>query len=143
VMSTGPVLSSIEPPKRLLIASPRQREQDPRRRAKTPPKRLRDCQAHPIRMDEVTSDSVAAMDAESLKAMYRRWLLEVWGAGRYDVVDELIHVDLVDHNRYEGQPDGRAGDVWAAQMVRLAFPDLRFVPDLVVSDGEFVVGRGR
>jgi predicted ester cyclase len=26
-------------------------------------------------------------------------------------------------------------------MVRRAFPDLRFVPDLVVSDGEFVVGR--
>ena len=63
------------------------------------------------------------------------------GAGRYDIVDELLHVDLVDHNRYEGQPDGRAGDVWAAQMVRRAFPDLRFVPDLVVSDGEYVVGR--
>jgi predicted ester cyclase len=81
------------------------------------------------------------MDAERLKAMYRRWLLEVWGAGRYEVEDELIHVDLVDHNRYEGQPDGRAGDVWAAQMVRRAFPDLQFVPDLVVSDGEYVVGR--
>jgi predicted ester cyclase len=26
-------------------------------------------------------------------------------------------------------------------MVRRAFPDLQFVPDLVVSDGEFVVGR--
>ena len=33
-------------------------------------------------------------------------------------------------NRYEGQPEGRAGDVWAAQMVRRAFPDLLFVPDL-------------
>jgi predicted ester cyclase len=83
----------------------------------------------------------AAMDADDLKAKYRRWLLEVWGAGRYEVDDELLHVDLVDHNRYDGQPDGRAGDVWAAQMVRRAFPDLRFVPDLVVSDGEFVAGR--
>ena len=26
-------------------------------------------------------------------------------------------------------------------MVRRAFPDLRFVPDLVVSDGEYVAGR--
>jgi predicted ester cyclase len=81
------------------------------------------------------------MEAEDLKAMYRRWLLEVWGAGRYEVADELLRVDLVDHNRYEGQPEGRAGDVWAAAMVRRAFPDLRFVPDLVVSDGEYVFGR--
>ncbi len=81
------------------------------------------------------------MDPETLKDMYRRWLLEVWGAGRYEVADELLHVDLVDRNRYEGQPDGRAGDVWAAQMVRRAFPDLQFVPDLVVSDGEYVAGR--
>ena len=81
------------------------------------------------------------MDSETLKGMYRRWLLEVWGAGRYELADQLLHVDLVDHNRYEGQPDGRAGDVWAAQMVRRAFPDLRFVPDLVLSDGEYVAGR--
>jgi predicted ester cyclase len=81
------------------------------------------------------------MDAEDLKAMYRRWLLEVWGAGQYHIADELLRVDLVDHNRLEGQPAGRAGDVWAAQMVRRAFPDLRFVPDLVISDGEYVAGR--
>jgi len=81
------------------------------------------------------------MEAEGLKEMYRRWLLEVWGAGHYEVDDELIHFDLVDHNRYEGQPDGRAGDVWAAQMVRRAFPDLHFVPNLVISDGGYVVGR--
>ncbi len=81
------------------------------------------------------------MDPETLKDMYRRWLLEVWGEGRYEVANELLHIDLVDHNRYEGQPDGRAGDVWAAQMVRRAFPDLQFVPDLVVSDGEYVAGR--
>jgi predicted ester cyclase len=81
------------------------------------------------------------MDTETLKGMYRRWLLEVWGAGRYEVADELLGVDLVDHNRSDGQPPGRAGDVWAAKMVRRAFPDLRFVPDLVVSDGEYVCGR--
>jgi predicted ester cyclase len=81
------------------------------------------------------------MDAEGLKNMYRWWLLEVWGAGRYEVADELLHADLIDHNRLEGQPYGRAGDVWAAEMVRRAFPDLRFVADLVLSDGEYVVGR--
>lgn len=63
------------------------------------------------------------------------------GVGRYEVADELLHADLLDHNRMEGQPDGRAGDVWAADMIRRAFPDLRFVADLVLSDGEYVVGR--
>jgi predicted ester cyclase len=81
------------------------------------------------------------MDAEDLKAMYRRWLLEVWGAGHYEVADELLHVDLLDHNRSDGQPEGRAGDLWAAAMVRRAFPDLSFVADLVMSDGEYVAGR--
>ncbi len=91
-------------------------------------------------MDQIAGRE-SAIDPERLKDMYRRWLLEVWGAGRYEVADELLHAGLVDHNRYEGQPDGRAGDVWAAQMVRRAFPDLRFTPDLVVSDGHYVAGR--
>ncbi len=81
------------------------------------------------------------MDADGLKTMYRRWLLEVWGAGRYEVADEILHPDLLDHNRMDGQPAGRAGDVWAAAMIRRAFPDLRFVADLVLSDGEYVIGR--
>lgn len=68
------------------------------------------------------------MDADALKAMYRRWLLEVWGQGNYSVADELIAEDLVDHNRVPGQPPGRAGDVWMAQMVARPFPTPRSRP---------------
>jgi predicted ester cyclase len=81
------------------------------------------------------------MDADSLKAMYRRWLLEVWGTGDVAVAGEVLADDLVDHNPIPGQPPGRAGDIWAMHMVRKAFPDARFEPDVVVSDGEFVIGR--
>jgi hypothetical protein len=87
--------------------------------------------------------SVGIVDGEDLTTMYRRWLSEVWGAGRYEVADELLHADLVDHNAYEGQPPGRAGDTWAAQMVRRAFPDLVFTADVVLSDGEYVAGSWR
>jgi hypothetical protein len=74
----------------------------------------------------VGSDSVALVNADSFKAMYRRWLLEVWGAGRYAIVDELLHVDLVDHNRTDGQPDGRAGDVGGADgLPRVSRPAVR------------------
>ena len=73
--------------------------------------------------------------------MYRRWLLEVWDQGHYSVADELIAEDLVDHNRVPGQPAGRAGDVWMAKMIRTAFPDAAFQADVVVTDGEYVIGR--
>ena len=81
------------------------------------------------------------MDADALKAMYRRWLLEEWGAGDYSVAEELIADDLLDHNRLPGQPPGRAGDVWMAKMIRTAFPDAAFQADVVIADGDYVTGR--
>ena len=73
--------------------------------------------------------------------LYRRWLTEVWGEGRYEVLAELFADDVVDHNALPGQPPGRAGDEWAARAVRKAFPDLRFTIDVVFADGEWVTGR--
>ncbi len=81
------------------------------------------------------------MDPGKLKAMYLRWLIELWGQGDYALAGELIAEDLVDHNRVPGQPPGRAGDVWMATMVRTAFPDAAFEADVVICDGEYVTGR--
>jgi predicted ester cyclase len=81
------------------------------------------------------------MNASQLEAMYRRWLSEVWGEGRTDVAQELVADDLIDHNPFPGQPAGLAGHLWAVDMIRRAFPDLRFTADVVMSDGQFVTGR--
>jgi predicted ester cyclase len=81
------------------------------------------------------------MDAAQLESIYHRWLAEVWGQGRTDVAAELIACDLIDHNPYPGQPPGLEGHNWAVAMVRKAFPDLSFTPDVVMSDGQFVAGR--
>jgi predicted ester cyclase len=81
------------------------------------------------------------MDAPQLESMYRRWLSQVWGAGRTDVARELIAADLIDHNPYPGQAPGLDGHNQAVTMIRRAFPDLRFTADVVVSDGQFVTGR--
>jgi predicted ester cyclase len=81
------------------------------------------------------------MDAPELESMYRRWLSEVWGHGRTEVARDLLAADLIDHNPLPGQPPGLDGHDWAVAMVRRAFPDLRFTADVVVSDGQFVVGR--
>lgn len=81
------------------------------------------------------------MDTPVLESLYRRWLAEVWGQGRTDVASELMAEDLIDHNPYPGQPAGLEGHNWAVAMVRRAFPDLQFTPDVVVCDGELVAGR--
>jgi predicted ester cyclase len=73
--------------------------------------------------------------------MYQRWLSEVWGNGDEAVARELVHEDLVDHNPLPGQPAGREGELWAARAVRKAFPDLRFVPDVVFEHDDLVTGR--
>jgi predicted ester cyclase len=79
--------------------------------------------------------------ALTLVEMYRRWLFEVWGAGDFGVVDELLAENLIDHNAVPGQPRGRAGDIWAAQSVRTAFPDLVFALDVAFESGDLVTGR--
>jgi steroid delta-isomerase-like uncharacterized protein len=81
------------------------------------------------------------MDTPELESLYRRWLAEVWEEGRTEVASELIAEDVIDHNPYPGQLAGLEGHNWAVAMVRRAFPDLRFTPDVVVCDGQFVAGR--
>lgn len=76
-----------------------------------------------------------------LVELYREWLFAVWGKGDVAVADRIIHPDLVDHNRVPGQPEGRAGDLWAADAVRTAFPDLRFDLDVAFESGDLVTGR--
>jgi predicted ester cyclase len=73
--------------------------------------------------------------------MYKRWLFEVWGKGDPAVAEQLLAADLLDHNRVPGQPAGRAGDLWAANAVRTAFPDLRFTLDVAFEDADLVTGR--
>lgn len=81
------------------------------------------------------------MDADTNKALYRRWLTEIWTAGNYAMADEILAEDLRDHTPMRGQPAGRAGDLWAASTIRAAFPDMRFEIDALVADDEFVAGR--
>jgi predicted ester cyclase len=65
----------------------------------------------------------------------------VWGRGDEALAERLLSEDLVDHNRAPGQPAGRAGDVWAANQVRTAFPDLAFTLDVAFESGDLVTGR--
>ena len=63
------------------------------------------------------------MSAEANRDLYRRWLFEVWGAGDYEVADQVIAADLVVTPRTRasrpGAPatsgprhDGQLAEVW-------------------------------
>src|ERR1022692_1029755 len=81
------------------------------------------------------------METPDLDGMDRRWLAEVWEKGSTEAARELIAEDLVDHNALPGQPPGIEGHLWAVAAIRRAFPDLAFTADVVVSHGDFVIGR--
>jgi hypothetical protein len=74
----------------------------------------------------------------------RRILVEVWGEGKLDVVDELLAPDYVDHAPRGPEPElveGPAGLEAAVRLFRTAFPDLRYTVDLQVVQEDLVATR--
>ena len=83
------------------------------------------------------------MSAEENKATARRFMVESFGGGKPELVDELLDADFV---RYD--PYIEAGEVRGAQTVkdnivwfRNAFPDLDCTVQEQVAEGEKVVSR--
>ena len=84
----------------------------------------------------------ASSHIDSRKALVRRFYEEAWGRGDLDVVDGLFAPDYVRHDLRPGVAEpGPAGQRQIAAAFRAAFPDLRFTVDLMLEDGDFVVGR--
>jgi steroid delta-isomerase-like uncharacterized protein len=82
------------------------------------------------------------MAAEDLKAMVRRELEEVYGAGNFDVVDEIVSSSYVGHDSAIPEPlRGPAAVKDAAAGYRAAFPDLRLTIEEQIVEGETVVTR--
>ena len=80
--------------------------------------------------------------SEDIKAIGRRIPVEVFGQGRYEVVDEIVAPDSVDHGTPPpGMPSGREGLKAIARAMRAAFPDLKNTVDLQVAEGDLVAGK--
>ena len=76
------------------------------------------------------------------EAAYRR-LIEAFGAGREDAIDELMDAAFVDHNPMPGQAPGPAGLKEWLRAARSAFPDLTGTVEDVVVGSDRVAGRVR
>jgi predicted ester cyclase len=76
------------------------------------------------------------------KALIRRFYDEVWDKGNVEVSHEVFHDDYVRHDLRPTPADaGAAGQAKIAASFRRAFPDARWHVDLLLGDGDFVVGR--
>ncbi|MDQ6710208.1 MAG: ester cyclase [Candidatus Dormibacteraeota bacterium] len=80
--------------------------------------------------------------SENIKAIAVRVPLEVFGQGRYEVIDEVVAPDARDHGQMPpGVPPGREGLKVIARTIRAAFPDLKATIELQLADGDLTATR--
>jgi hypothetical protein len=80
--------------------------------------------------------------SEDIKAIGRRISVEVFGQGKFDVVDEVLAPDGREHGEFPpGVPPGREGLKLIARQLRAAFPDLKNTIDLQVAEGDLVATK--
>jgi predicted ester cyclase len=90
--------------------------------------------------DGTPTDSAEAANA----AIGRRILTDVWGAGKLELVDEIVAPDYLDHTPRGPEPAsvrGTAGIKEAVRMFRAAFPDLHYTVDFQIVQGDLVASR--
>jgi steroid delta-isomerase-like uncharacterized protein len=76
------------------------------------------------------------------KALVARFYDQVWDKGNVAVAQEVFADDYVRHDLRPSQAlPGPAGQARIAEDFRRAFPDLRFVVDLMLADGALVAAR--
>lgn len=77
--------------------------------------------------------------SEQNKAVVRRWLEEAFNQGKVQVLDEICADDYVEYDpAYPGGQLRRDGVKQAIPMYRSAFPDIRFVIEDMIAEGDKV-----
>jgi steroid delta-isomerase-like uncharacterized protein len=79
---------------------------------------------------------------EENKALIRRFYEEVWHKGNLAIIDDIFAPDYIRHDLRPGNPPaGPEGQKAIARLFRAAFPDVQTSLDLLVAEGDLVVGR--
>ncbi len=80
------------------------------------------------------------LDTDEKRIVYR-YVTDVWGDGRADLIDDLVAPDVIDHDPFPGQVPGIEGWKQALAMVRDAVPDLTNTIHDMVQEGDLVTIR--
>ena len=75
------------------------------------------------------------------KAVIRRFIDEVLNEKKLGVADEIVAEDFVELDPLPGQRQGREGLKEVLAMMSVAFPDINWVVEEMVGEGEKVVTR--
>ena len=75
------------------------------------------------------------------KAMYRRYIQQVFNEGRVDLLDDLLAPSYVFHEAPPGTLPGADGIKQVVSMFRAAFPDLEITIDDQIAEGDQVCSR--
>ena len=75
------------------------------------------------------------------KTVVNRFVEEVINQGRLDRADDLVVADFVELDPLPGQQPGREGLKEVIAQMRAAFPDIHWVLDEQMAEGEKVVSR--
>jgi steroid delta-isomerase-like uncharacterized protein len=81
------------------------------------------------------------MDTEQNKAIYRRFIQEVFNEGRLDRLDDLLSPSYVFHDAPPGTPEGPEAIRQVVTMFRNAFPDLTITFEDQIAEGDKVCSR--
>jgi steroid delta-isomerase-like uncharacterized protein len=80
------------------------------------------------------------MSLEQNKAVLTRFV-EFINTGKTVIADEVVAPDFLERDPFPGQQPGREGLKAIIFMIRAAFPDLEWVVDEMVAEGEMVASR--
>lgn len=75
------------------------------------------------------------------KAIYRRYIQQVFNEGRVDLLDELLAPSYIFHEAPPGTLPGADGIKQVVSMFRAAFPDLEIIIDDQIAEGDQVCSR--
>jgi steroid delta-isomerase-like uncharacterized protein len=81
------------------------------------------------------------MSSAENRTVVNRFVEEVINQGRLEQADELVVADFVELDPLPGQQPGREGLKEVIGQMRTAFPDIHWVLDEQVAEGEKVVSR--
>ena len=77
------------------------------------------------------------MSKESVHAALGKFA-EAVNTGKFELFDEVVAADCVDHDPADGQVSGPAGYRMFFSGMRTAFPDLGVTPEIIVQDDDTV-----